>query len=84
METVPIPSPVNDKREEWTDYQRPLDFITEDEREVGGIRRVFKGSVVFSTLMPSTQIVRRESSSHMHSGHRVNFEFLERSERNGE
>ena len=38
-----------------------------------GIRRVFKGSVVFSTLMPSTQIVRRESSSQMHSGHRVDW-----------
>jgi len=36
-----------------------------------GIRRVFKGSVGFSTLMPSPQIVMRESSSQMHSGHRV-------------
>jgi len=77
---------MNDIREECTNDQQPLYFIPnfKDETEVGGIRRVFKGSVVFSTLMPSTQIVRRESSSQMHSGHRVDFVFLERSERNGE
>lgn len=91
---------MNDKREEWTNYQQPLDFISKDEREVEGIRKVFKGSVVFSTLMPSTQIVRRESSSQMHSGHRVEYlssasseargakevarGFLERSKRGGE
>jgi hypothetical protein len=49
-------------------FQTTFDIKNEEE---GGFRKVFKGSVGFSTLMPSPQIVMRESSSQMHSGHRV-------------
>lgn len=46
-------------------------MIKQKEWEEGMFQKVFKGSVVFSTLIPQPQIVNGASSSQMHSGHRV-------------
>jgi hypothetical protein len=52
----------------------PSQSIKQKEWEDRMFQKVFKGSVVFSTLIPQPQIVNGASSSQMHSGHRVGSE----------